>query len=111
LSSDGGLPSTGTSGWSPSPSRRGSEVSSPRVGVVGLVERVVDLRVLHALAGVHHRHVVGHAGHHAEVVGDHDHGDAEFALALSMSTSRIWACTVTSRAVVGSSAISSFGVR
>ena len=39
-------------------------------------------RLLDDLAGVHHGDVVGAAGHHAEVVGDEDHGHVPLALLL-----------------------------
>ena len=43
-----------------------------RVRVAGLVEDLVGGAHLHLAAGVHHHHLVGEAGHHAEVVGDED---------------------------------------
>ena len=59
-------------------------------------------------AGIHHRDLVGHLGNDAEIVGDQDDRHAGLACS-SRSRSRICACTVTSSAVVGSSAMSSSG--
>ena len=59
-------------------------------------------------SGVHHGHLVGVAGDDAEVVGDQDHRHPRSRRSRS-SRSRIWRCTVTSSAVVGSSAISNRG--
>ena len=67
------------------------------VGMFWVVEDVVHRAALQYLAVVHHGDVVGDLGHHAEVVGDEDHAHARLG------------CTVTSRAVVGSSAMSSWG--
>ena len=38
------------------------------------VEDVLHRAGLHNLAGVHHRHPVRHAGHHAQIVGNQDDG-------------------------------------
>ena len=61
-------------------------------------------------AGVHDVHPVRIAGDHAEVVGDDDDGRTELA-GQPVSSSRIWAWIVTSRAVVGSSARRSSGLQ
>jgi hypothetical protein len=63
------------------------------------------------LARVHDGHVVGHLGHDAEVVGDEQKGRARLLLhpAHEGEDARLW--IVTSRAVVGSSAMSSAGRR
>src|SRR5581483_12254092 len=42
------------------------------VRVLGAVEDGLDRSALHEAAGVHHGHVVGHLGGHADVVGDED---------------------------------------
>jgi len=47
---------------------------TPGVGMKRMVEDLVRRPVLHRLAGVHHHDVVGHVGHHSQVVGDHDDG-------------------------------------
>ena len=60
-------------------------------------------------AGVHHLHPVGDAGDDAEVVGDEHDRRAAARAGSAGCTSRICACTVTSSAVVGSSAISTSG--
>ena len=78
------------------------------VRVLRAREQVVDRRLLDDLPGVHHDDAVAEVGDHAEVVGDEDHRHAELACS-ERSRSRICACTVTSSAVVGSSAMSSRG--
>jgi hypothetical protein len=50
------------------------------VGVVGLVEDGVHVRLLHDPAEVHHRDLVGYFGDHPEVVGDEDDRHVELAL-------------------------------
>ncbi len=50
------------------------------VGVRGTVKNVVDAAVFHDLAGIHHGHFVGHARHHAQVVGDQNDGHIGVAL-------------------------------
>jgi hypothetical protein len=50
------------------------------VGVAHVGEQRLGRRLLHDLAGVHHGDVVGPPGHHAEVVGDQDHGHLAVAL-------------------------------
>ena len=67
-------------------------------------------RLLDDLARVHDGDVVGDLGDDAHVVGDQDHRHLVLAARSSSSRSRICAWTVTSSAVVGSSAISSFGL-
>ena len=55
--------------------QRGEQTS--RVGMARVVEHVVDRAALDDPAGVHDRDRIGHAGDHAEVVGDQDQPDAE----------------------------------
>ncbi len=74
-----------------------------------VVEELVERSLLDDAAGVHDDHAVGDVGDDAEVVGDEDDPGAGLARAASRSSSRICAWIVTSSAVVGSSAISSFG--
>ena len=50
------------------------------VGMSRGVVEVTPFGVLDHLAGVHHRDMVSHAGHDAEVMGDHDHGHGQFGL-------------------------------
>jgi len=50
--------------------------------VQGLGEEGFPGPGFHQLAGVHHPHLVGHAGHHAEVVGDQQHAHAAAGLQL-----------------------------
>ena len=73
-----------------------------------VVEQRVEGGVLDDLTGVHHRDTVGHLSHHAEIVGDQHDGQSAFGVERS-SNRRICACTVTSNAVVGSSAMSTSG--
>ena len=47
------------------------------------VEDGVDVRLLDRAAGVHDDDVVGHAGDHAQIVGDEDDGRAGFTLGLA----------------------------
>ena len=102
----GGAPGIGVSRSRPSAGRLASR---PRVyGCVGW-RRGVDVAALDGAAGVHHLHPVGDAGDHAEVVGDEHDRRARTRAGCARCTSRIWACTVTSSAVVGSSAISTSG--
>ena len=82
---------------------------APRVGVLGRGEDRLLVGVLDDPPGVHHGDVVGDLGDDAEVVGDHHDRGVELASAGAGSASRICAWTVTSSAVVGSSAISSLG--
>ena len=64
---------SGSSGSSPTSSRRGRLARRPEgVRVARLVEDLLGGAHLHLTAGVHHHHLVGQAGHHAEVVGDED---------------------------------------
>ena len=76
-----------------------------RVGVGGVAERLRDRAALDDLAVAHDRDALADPGHHGQVVADEQ--DGQRLLARSpCSTSSISACTVTSRALVGSSASS-----
>ncbi len=68
----------------------------------------LSLPRLHDPSRVHHRHLVGDLATTPDVVGDEQHRQAELRLELPISF-RICAWMVTSRAVVGSSAIRSAG--
>ena len=46
-------------------------------------EQLFGLGHLHHAPGVHHRHAVGHAGHHAQVVRDEKNGGAELFFNLA----------------------------
>ena len=81
----------------------------PRVGVLRVVEELVERALLDDAAGVHDDDAVGDVGDDAEVVGDEDDPGAASRRAASRSSSRICAWIVTSSAVVGSSAISRLG--
>ena len=109
-SSVGRLPGIGAQ---PPPRRVERAASSPAGPGVGMLRAVEHARAPAALddaAGVHHEHPVGQLGDDAEVVGDQHDRRCRARAAARCSSSRIWAWMVTSRAVVGSSAISSFGV-
>ena len=54
----------------------------PGVGVLGVVEDLLAPAEFHDLPRVHHRHPVGHIGHHAQVVGDEDDGEVVALLDL-----------------------------
>ena len=91
--------------------RRASGSSDSSASVYGIFmsrEQHARRRLLDDPARVHHRDLVGPAGDHAEVVGDEHHRHEALALLLA-SRSSTCACTVTSSAVVGSSANRSFG--
>ena len=62
-------------------------------------------------AGIHHQHAVGEAGQRRQVVGHPDHGHARCAPGGRLTRSTISAWTVTSSAVVGSSAMRRRGPR
>ena len=79
-------------------------------GCCGLLEEVVDRRLLDDPGRVHDDDVVGDLGDDAEVVRDHDDRACRSRSWSLCISSRICACVVTSSAVVGSSAISSVGV-
>ena len=79
-----------------------------RIGVLRVGEDLARRARLDDLALGHHADAVGDLAHDAEIVGDEQHRHALLLLS-SASSSRICACTVTSSAVVGSSAISSSG--
>ena len=79
------------------------------VGVLGLEQHLVDRAVLDDPAGVHDHDVVGHLGDDAQVVRDEHHAPCPCCSWTDRMSSRICAWMVTSRAVVGSSAMSSLG--
>ena len=67
----GGWPSMSASRSVSGVSRRGTEAQQRRgVGMRGGCEQFAHRRRLDDAAGVHHRHAIGDAGDHAEVVGD-----------------------------------------
>ena len=55
----------------------------PRVGVLRVVEDLVERPLLDDPARVHHRDPVGDVGHHAEVVGHEDHRGARLLAQLA----------------------------
>ena len=75
----------------------------------GRLSSGTTLAALDDAAGIHHHHPVGDLGDHAQIVGDEDDRHAGARAAGPCSSSRICAWTVTSSAVVGSSAISTAG--
>ncbi len=87
--------------------RRGGE-KPRRIGMTRLGEERLRRCLLDDAAGIHHDDLLAHFRDHAEIVGDQQDRDIEVALQLFQS-SRICAWIVTSSAVVGSSAIRSFG--
>ena len=83
-----------------------------RVLVLRPIENVVDRSLLLELAAVHHEHAVREARDDAEIVRDEDDRGVEAPLlSVRFKSSRICACTVTSSAVVGSSAIEHLAAR
>jgi hypothetical protein len=101
-----------TTGAPPARRRRiGLRLGGEQRAGVGMLRRGEDLArpaLLDDLALGHHADPVGDLAHDAEVVGDEQHRHAEPRLQVR-SSFRICACTVTSSAVVGSSAISRSG--
>ena len=79
------------------------------VGMSRVGEQRLDRRLLDDLPGVHHRDPVAEVGNHAEVVGDEQDRQVRARAGARGADRGSAAWTVTSRAVVGSSAISSFG--
>src|SRR5437867_10151316 len=65
---------------------------------------------LHDLAGVHDRDSFARLRHHAEVVGNQDHGQVKLP-AEPLEQVEDLRLIITSRAVTGSSAITSFGLQ
>ena len=53
------------------------------VGVLRVGEQVGDVGAFDDLAGIHHQHLVGHLGDHAEIVGDEQDRHAEPALQVA----------------------------
>ena len=94
----------------PALSRRGTAFEQgARVVVLRLGEDAIDGAGFDDLAPIHHVHPLDHAGDDAEIVGDQHQRHAAFLATAACSSRRICACTVTSSAVVGSSAISRSG--
>jgi hypothetical protein len=79
------------------------------VGVLRVAKHLGHSALLHQHALLHHGHAVGKAAHQVQVVRDEQHGHAGLLRCRSESKSRIWPRSVTSSAVVGSSASSSAG--
>ena len=79
-----------------------------RVRVPGAREQLLRRARFDQRACVHDVYPIAHARDDAEVVRDQDQRRVPLPDRLSQG-SRIWAWIVTSRAVVGSSAMSSFG--
>ena len=65
------------------PDRRDRTEQTRRVGVSGLHEDVLDRRLLHHLARVHHHDALGHLGDDAEVVADEQDRDPGVGLHLA----------------------------
>ena len=91
--------------------RAAPSVSRPaRVGHAAAREQASTRRRLDHPPGIHHDDAVGDLGHDAEVVGDEQDAPCRSRCCSVRISSRICAWIVTSSAVVGSSAISSFGL-
>ena len=98
----------GTSGARPASGMRQGVEQPAGVRVAGPGQQRAGAGRLGHPSRVHHVDPLGQGGHHPEVVGDDD--DRQPALgAQSFQQTQNPACTVTSRAVVGSSATSSRG--
>ena len=97
-------------GPSGTPGRRspGTRRRAPAVyGCAGEREHVVARAVLDDPAGVHDGEPAADRRERREVVRDEQHREPEIVVCRSRSSRSTWACTITSSAVVGSSAISS----
>ena len=60
-----------------------------RVGVLGIGKQVGHIGALDDLAGVHHQHLVGDLGDHAEIVGDDQDRHAEPALQVAQEVENL----------------------
>ena len=92
--------------------RRGagsSAAARPCTGATGSANRSSVVAVSTMKPGVHDVDPLGHPGDDPEVVGDQDERRAATPRSGPRRSSRTWAWIVTSRAVVGSSAIISCG--
>jgi len=81
-----------------------------RIGMQRLIEQGVDIRLFDDLAGIHDGDAFSHLCHHTQIVCDQNDG-RPISRRRSRIRSRICAWMVTSKAVVGSSAISSSGTQ
>ena len=84
--------------------------AAPGIGLLRRGEQLAHPILLHLLTAAHHQHPVGDLRHHAHVVSDEDHPICISRCSTRISC-RICAWMVTSRAVVGSSAISNAGLQ
>ena len=75
------------------------------------VEERVGRAPLDDLARIHDGRALADLGHDRQVVRDEDEREAEVVGRGATRSSRICACTITSSAVVGSSASSTFGLQ
>ena len=108
----GGRIRSGTSPGMVASSRRGALGARrialqerPGVGVARAVEQVEHRALLDHLARIHHHHLVAELGDQAEIVRDEQDRAREARPSARASRWMIWASSVTSSAVVGSSAI------
>jgi len=74
------------------------------VGMRGLLEHARGRACFDDPAAIHDQDVLAHVRHDCKIVGDEQQGRV-VSMTRSRRSTRIWACTVTSRAVVGSSAM------
>ena len=112
-------PAAGAAGAAPPGRRRAGARGTPRTGRRPAAVRVYGCPARDSSRGrrpllddpavPHDQHPVGDPADHGQVVADQQQRDARPRV-RSASRRRICACTVTSRAVVGSSAISSGGL-
>ena len=83
---------------------------SARVGMAGVLQQCARRAGLHDAPRIHHADCCADLAEHAKVVADQQDQRAESSWFSRRYMSRIRAWTVTSKAVVGSSAISNCGV-
>ena len=91
-------------------SRSGKRLQqSPGVGMLGVLENGQGFGFFDHASGVHDHDALSGLSHDAQVMGDEEDGRAKSCCSC-MINSMIWDWTVTSRAVVGSSAIRTSGL-
>ena len=73
-----------------------------RVGILRVIHNLIGITMFHNLALMHHHNAIGQHIDHGKIMGDEQ--------ACFLNSSNTFACTDTSNAEVGSSAISRLGL-
>jgi hypothetical protein len=110
LGPDGGDHGLGhrLSGWRRGRCISASRPAAPGIGWPGAAKKSRTVVSSTTMPGIEHRQPLADLGHHAQIMGDEQQRRAVARLHFAISF-RICFCTVTSSAVVGSSATISFG--